>query len=636
PIYGMDNEDNYAFAFIEKAPQPIELNPELYVLIDNLQIRTPENRDLGVTLWPLSGSLIPINLEDQPARAFGVAIRNEFWPNTGDFWLTENNVALGLDFPDDDLSQPLPSSFSETGKPFLEYVEDADAMRLASAFRRSPSSYTTTRYWCLANRDPSPDSAVCRPTLNDWTSTVQSVAVETRSCNICQNGVNCDATCNAETHKKPDGTPCFNSCTAPLCYSAIQCNPETHTRQVDVLGRHTLTWLNSSPLVPAVLYAANGDENARDAPFKFFSDFTSGSFKYTMATLVKQQCADSNSRDSFGKSDTCFSDQGTMAKLSQFGPVPEGVMNQWFGNPNPSSQDFGSLKLSEEQGGCSQSARWDRGYYAVTFTYEKDSDDVQGNSWKWSYAAEPLEVSSNYGQLNTETDLKSCRVTSLTGGRNTKLCYAIFATNVTNEAGKPGQCIRSLRDYIPLIPDAENNLNIIRADKLAPLQTEPVEYIGALKQQIPTGGIYLRDMDVQLGKAKCNFFDDIPANVVQTTCVGGNDCFLPLPLSLIMGGPFFPVADFNASTVGITQGGKADWITEFKQDDRAADQKCYDAFHISGVPNPLRWTGDGSDMSYSLRYSGRGVDGSALQISENSDNMCFAACRIVCSTYPYC
>ncbi|MDP3742495.1 MAG: hypothetical protein Q8R15_04220, partial [Candidatus Micrarchaeota archaeon] len=44
PIYGMDNEDNYAFAFIEKAPQPIELNPELYVLIDNLQIRTPENR----------------------------------------------------------------------------------------------------------------------------------------------------------------------------------------------------------------------------------------------------------------------------------------------------------------------------------------------------------------------------------------------------------------------------------------------------------------------------------------------------------------------------------------------------------------------------------------------------------------
>ncbi len=631
---------NYVFAFTEKKPIEIPLDPQLFLIVDNLQLRPTERegkRDFSFMVFPDDAdeyyTLLLNGFEDQPGRAFAVAIRSQLSPIYDEgvnavTMLQENSVPIaGVSI--DSLSRPLPYASMKVSDPFLEYVQAADSLRLASAFRRSLSS-SSVNYYCLEGERPSVDQNICRPTLNDWVRTTSSISTRSQPCTVCQPSVNCDSACNSETRTKPNGAPCFNACGFPICDSADIC--VGGVKQVEILGRTTEQWLNSSNLVSIPLYSVSGlsgiaqNINFVDAPFKYFPEYTRGTFNYTMAVKVPGRCKDSPAGN-FWQSDTCFAGEGTRSVLERYGRLGEGINSVWFGTSAPN--DYGTLKLSEQQGGCGDSKKWDRGYYWVTFTYARD----YRNNWNWFYSAAPIEVSPKYvePQGGIESDVKHCVVPSLSENRNAQLCYAIFSTSLKVSDNGPGYCVRSLRDYIPAFPNNRpgSQQAYVAASDIAALQSSKLTI--PMQQNVPRDRVLIRDMDIEFfGESKCPLFaDGNDLNIVReseiTTCTGGNVCDGQWTITK-------PSMSVNHSTIGITKGGTVDWIVKVEQDNAIDRQFCDDSFWGDRSSDGVfegdwsNWDGEEGDAAFGFTYRAVDVNGNPAV-----DSRCYRGCYLRCS-----
>ncbi len=522
-----------------------QLDPRLLLVIDNLQLKDQSaKRQISFKIGE-QGNQINKLIADQPSPAFAVAqlsnaqplkiFENDRQLSTNDHWVNptdfESGYRLGGGYDTDIWLQ---GDTNGPTKALLEYIQFADRIRNDTAFRRSGGAI----YYCQGNEPYSLDSTKCRPTLNDWIETVPSVTTRVESCVVCQPGNNCDSTCNAITGKKPDGSPCFNSCgDARVCESATRCDSATNTKQVQTPGRSTQRWLNTTELVPVKLFS-QGDENA---PFKYFPENARG-FNYTIVAHLSKDlgCTDSIS-DVQNYNGKCFVKPSSKSIIDRYTPLTD--VRALF------DLNSGSLKISEAQGGCEYSDVWDRGYYRVTFSYYFNEAT---QSWKWTYYIDPIQVSSDY--IERPDSNKFCNLPSVGGAgqRNTKLCYFTFTTSQPfdpqNSELSPGYCVRSLRDYIPdPKPDSTNRNFVLQAD-LALVDVNPVfaALPASVIQKVPKN-VYLRDLYLSsFGTTKCNYFDNTPPFVnLQEQSFSGNEA---------------PNFDLNVHSFGLSYAGQLDWI----------------------------------------------------------------------------
>ncbi len=567
------NTSNYVFAFAREGYRLVPLDPEVFAVVDNLQLRRLGADKRSLSAWPFFASeAIAINGQgDQQTRAFALAVARNAPSDLLNTMLLEDNNFLTQEIEHGPV--PIPLSGADA---FLERVQDAEQLRLATAFRRSPSPFTplqgAVNYYCLEGAGPSPDTSICRPTINDWVKTVSAEATQRQACTPCSSSV-CDAACNRETRSRPDGSQCFNWCDVPICVPASTCHGGT--MEVSIGGRTTQEWINTSNLVPVPLYQVFDPEdvNFKDAPFKFFSEYTRGNFVYTMVVKVDKQCSDSPSN--FWQSDSCFADQNTREVLERHGGLPPNFEEQWFGVAARGYLDEipASLLLTERLGGCSQSTKWDRGYYWLSFTY-----DAATNSW--SYAAAPLEVSSNY--IQTESD-SECRATSLLGNRRTKLCYALFTTWLNLSQEGPGYCLRSLRDYISLNP-SDTEPEYISGSAFSGLIDDRPAY-PVRRLNVP-GRINIRDMEIEaFGRLKGGGF----------TCIGGPVCEHDWK------GVARPAMSFDLHTFGVNNKGDVQWLVRgTKNEDDATCDASFDEFILGRDDSWATWDNDEGDESFAV------------------------------------
>ncbi len=579
------------FSYLAKGKATNELDPRLFLVIDNLQIKKNLKRNLA---FNVSQELHEI--KDQSGPAFAIAlgksaatgfdIVNGILENSKTLSLTSTPLGIynvkkwGIDL--NAFGSPLDVDFFEDvvdeilklpPKPILHYVEEADDVLKVTALRRSGNAF----YYCEGSEPFS--LSQCRPTLEDWIETTQSTTVQTLSCTACQAGVNCDASCNAEAQTKADGSPCFNYCSEPVCVPSGCVNGK---KEVSIPGRATQEWVNKTPLVKVPLLS-EGDSNA---PFKYFNQDGVKTFNYTMVVLVGGNCADTP--DSVQKfKPGCFVDLDSQEKLKKYGLANDDTA-AWIGADNMKSA---TLKLTEAQGGCAQSKHWPRGYYRVTFSYYQD----KYGKWKWQYYADPLEVSNDYVQKEDDT---RCTAKLDGGSRRTKLCYFIFSTSLKYPQG-PGYCIRSLRDYVSEYADP----NKYQISKSEFVQLYNPNLPARIEQRV-TENLYLRDMTLEaFGKAKCPAFDDFPSDKTPVTNLDGDS-----EESIYRVIDVTPIS-FNVSSFGLTYGGKLDYFSKVVRYEKDRADACY----FNGRLRP----------SLDLVYSGTSSDGSDLESA-----VCLIGCRL--------
>ncbi len=629
PVPQIDR-NNYVFAIVKKGRLTVPFDPVPWVVVDNLQLRSDKNnpRDIALSIGTPSATqpFTTFSITDQPAPAFAFAYSRQLYNYPVN--LSENNVPYAQASKASDLaiSRAYYVDYPST-KPLLEYVEDADAARKATAYRRTVGAV----YYCLQGRSPSLNPDVCRATINDWVDTRESITFRTEACTICQTGANCDSTCNAGTHTKPNGTPCFNWCASPVCDAAgsqPMCDAATQTKQVPITGRSTQVWLNSTRLVQTRLVDASAslDEFGRDAPFKYFADQGLNSFNYTIVANLKDCVDDVGSISDFAAGRSfrpgCFVNAGSRNVLKGDKALD---IDSMFAPPIAYGDAYGTFKISEQLGGCENSSVWERGYYRVTFSYSLN----RTGGWSWQYYADPLEVSTDYVQnTNLRENPSACAVTNLgpssdgtgSGGvRRSQLCYFTFSTSAirTLEAPtSPGYCLRSLRDYIPEHPNVVSNgpLNYVASDpNLINIQNDKLP--AEVRQTVPSDVMYLKNLDLEvIGLAKCPLNDDHSSTLRQITepkftCLHGN-----------CGPLYLPPVSFNVSTFGVTYSGTVDWINKVNKDEQLDESLC------------SNWHGHDNDHSGSIHYAATTING---QFNPNGDQACFVACYISSCPYVY-
>ncbi|MFH1247209.1 MAG: hypothetical protein V1644_02400, partial [Candidatus Micrarchaeota archaeon] len=621
------DKNNYVFAIIKKREATIPLDPILGVVVNNLQFKqsSEQPRGLALNVSTANEQLPLFNFDDQPGPAFAFAYSREF---AGKFvtdlpagHFTENGQVFTPQ------SSPwyyaTPFSSGSYRMPLLEYVTAAEALRNATAFRRS----SHTQYYCLSDATPSLNPDDCRPTINDWIQNVPSVTTRTEPCTVCQDGFNCDSSCDAGTHMKSNGLPCFNWCASPVCDapgSQPACNGGI--KQVPITGRSTQEWINRTTLVPQRLLAGTTDEFSANAPFKYFADVVN-SFNYTIVANLSN-CADNTESitDTLANgivyANSCFVNSTSRRILTGDKEINTIVQNEMF-NWMP-ELPLGIFKISENLGGCEKSSEWERGFYRLTFSYVFD-----GLRWRWRYYANPLEVSIRY--IQKDNSPSSCLSTSLISDdvaieetRRSQLCYFIYST-FANHTGanldKPGYCIRSLRDYLPkvaLLPTQSGEpkfVNFVTSTDVEAMNDENMP--DAIRQTPPPDHIFLRDLKLDLiGIAKCPFNDygartssDSLELKPNFSCLGGN-C-----------GEFkMPPVDLNITTFRLTFEGTADWIARVDRDSSDGEEACND--HYSN------WDGE-DDGAGSVIYNSRTVSG------DFKSDMCFVGCYITSCPYVY-
>ncbi|MFH0713538.1 MAG: hypothetical protein V1722_03025, partial [Candidatus Micrarchaeota archaeon] len=523
------------------------LDPSLLVVIDNLQLHSRSNSEtrLGFKTVQNDGQTYKIGFTDVPGQAFALAKQSHVMQ----LEILDSNLVVS----ETDVGVQPDALFDGTSwysRPILSYIRDADELRRTTAFRRSGQS----SYWCQETGPFTFDSGNCRPTLNDWMKTVPSTTTRTETCVPCQNGVTCDSTCDAATGQNADGTPCFNACRSPVCDPTPACNAQTKIKQVEVPGRSTQRWVNTTELVSVPLFTPRENEFTTDAPFKYFigdSDTPVKEFKYTRVfNLINEfQCTDSiaSVEDYSGP---CFVNLNWKSVLeNQYGLHLSYEL----------SQDH--FKITEAKGGCEYSKTWDRGYYVVTFTYYLDS---ASGLWKWKVNAQPLEISKSFIQISDNSN--SCWLGN--GDRRTKMCYFTFSTSIPHSATEPdrspGYCVRSLRDYIPEQPTAENT------------------------PKSPSG-VLLRDMALSqygFSRNKCPLFNPSPIafpTQYSIYCNGrssdSEDNNLPCISRVSQD------VDLNLATFGLTPSGKIDWVS--KRSGQIGDWRHMPSFDISQGDYPV-------------------------------------------------
>jgi len=575
--------NNYAFAVAAPVNYSSQLDPQLWVLVSNLQKLGPSEPRESLTF---TGAASPISLTDT-GNAVALAVDSRYvgrFPDrtTPKLDLAENNIPLGQDAfsPADELFSKIYRSNARgetyVGKPVLSYVAEAQNVLSSTALRRSRGTF-----YCLPGAVNPADPAQCRPTVGDWLVTTAANDFRAESCQVCSPST-CDAQCNPDTHTYPDGRFCGNYCAAPQCYAADQC--VDGVRRVAIPGRTVTHWENSTQLVEQILSAPDNG-----APLKYFKDELQGMFNYTVVVNLGYKCTDTQGDVEAG-SGNCFAPSSIRRDLPDFDPTNENQLSR--------------LKVKEYQGGCEYSNKWNRGYYKATFSYVYDEE--QGK-WKWRYYAEPLEVSSTY--LQTGDD--KCASPTLQSDRRSQLCYYVFSTS----ASPVGKCVRSLRDYLPPVFDpAQKDANGILLSEVTNFDSKfySIDIDHTPETLDPVVYRYVRNLDLYSSNAlKCDRFNVNP--------------FLPAgktPIILTKDYPAVPAAFANdyvrvrgligtnalPYSFGVDKRGNLDY---FKSTATGTCSRVFSGYRIRSSSNV--------DVAYGV------FDSSGGQLR---DNTCFVTCSI--------